>query len=292
MNIYETFVTVVKLGSFSAAAKSLHRSPSSISKKMSQLEDNLNTQLFDRSTRDLSVTEAGKKYFERCVEISKLINEAESELNDLTGSQSGLLKLTWPNSISSSSIVDTVQRFSEAYPEITLDIKVANEHINLIDENIDFAFRMDPKTDSAMIAIELMQPKPVICASKTLIKKYGNIKGIEDLSRLPLLLLDNNAAIQNFWKSLPGFENLNIVNHHRINDINALCQMVVKGFGASLLFEHMISAELSDGSLVRLAPELQLPSQSVYLMYNPLNYKTKQQSLFIDFFKDYYLRST
>jgi len=276
---------VVKLGSFSAAAKKLHRSPSSISKKISLLEQKLNVQLFDRTTRTLAVTEAGRLYYQRCLDISSRISDAENELKNLSDKPCGSIKITWPNAISTSNIVDILRAFTQAYPNIKVDITVTNDLVNLIDENIDFAFRMDKLTDSSMIAIEILRVTPVFCASAEFVKKYGIPPNTHDLAKMPLLLLNHSTAVQKFWKSLPGFKNLSTEDHHKVNDINALYSMVTKGIGATLIFRHTVEENLENGSLIDLMPDYALPDLPVYLVFNKLNYMPKKMRVFLDFFK-------
>jgi len=285
MNTYHTFVTVVKLGSFSAAAKKLHRTPSSISKKIGLLEQKLNVQLFDRTTRTLAVTEAGKLYYERCQDISRRINNAENELKNFSGEPCGPIRITWPNTISTSKIVDVLAAFTEAYPNIQVDVTVTNDRVNLIDENIDFAFRMDSLLDSSMVAIEILKITPVICASASFVEKYGMPKDMHALAKRPMLLLNHTIAVQKFWKSLPGLKNLNIEEHHRVNDINALFQMATRGIGATLIFRHTVERALANGTLVDLMPDYELPSLPIYLMYHKFNYMPKKMRIFIDFFR-------
>ncbi len=288
MNTYHTFVTVVKLGSFSAAAKKLHRSPSAISKKISLLEQKLNVQLFDRTTRTLVITEAGKLYYERCQDISQRIINAESELKSFSGEPSGVLKVTWPNAVSTSNVVKILAEFAEIYPDIKVEVNVTNDNINLIDESIDFAFRMAPLVDSAMVAIELFRVTPVICATPDFVKKYGMPSNMQALAKMPLLLLNYANLIQKFWKSLPGMKGLNIEEHHRVNDINAIYSMAKQGMGATFIFRHTVEKELAEGKLVDLMPELKLPDLPVYLMYHKFNYTPKKMRVFIDFFKQKY----
>jgi DNA-binding transcriptional LysR family regulator len=289
MNTYQTFVTVVKLGSFSAAAKKLCRSPSAISKKIGFLEQKLNVQLFDRTTRTLVITEAGRLYYERCLDISKQISQAESELKELSGEPNGSITVTWPNAISTSNVVPALSAFSEAYPNIKVNVNVTNDSVNLIDESIDFAFRMTPLIDSSMVAIELFRITPVICATPEFVAKYGTQKSPQDLSNMPLLLLNHANLIQKFWKKLPGMEDLNIEKHHRVNDINAIYTMAKQGMGATFIFRHTIEKELSEGTLIDLMPHHKLPEIPVYLMYHKFNYTPKKVRVFIDFFKQHYL---
>lgn len=289
MNIYQIYVTVVQTGSFSAAAKKLHRTPSSISKKMGTLEQRLNVQLFDRTTRNLAITEAGQIYYERCLNIAQQINDAEDELADLSGDPSGTIRLTWPNAISSTSVIETLGEFNQQHPEIKLDIQVTNAHLNLIEEHIDFAIRMNPVIDSSMIAIELFRMAPILCASPEYLERYGTPNQMSDLASLPLLLLNNPSAIQLFWKNLPDMKSLDLSVHNRVDDINALLRMVKNGLGITLLFKHMIEDELAAGTLVACLPEYEFTPQPVYLMFHQNEYVPRKMKLLIDFFKGKYL---
>tara|TARA_R110001592_G_scaffold1911_1_gene11857 strand:- start:33340 stop:34221 length:882 start_codon:yes stop_codon:yes gene_type:complete len=292
MSIYQTFITVVKLGSFSAAAKKLCRSPSAISKKIGLLEQKLNVQLFDRTTRTLVITEAGRLYYERCLEISKQISQAENELKELSGEPNGSITVTWPNAISTSNVVAVLSAFSEAFPNIKVNVNITNDSVSLIDESIDFAFRMAPLIDSSLIAIELFRITPVICATPEFVTKFGLPKSLNALSKMPLLLLNHANLIQKFWKSLSGVKDLNIEEHHQVNDINAIYNMAKQGMGATFIFRHTIEKELAEGTLVDLMPNNKLTEIPVYLMYHKFNYTPKKVRAFIDFFKQHYLSET
>jgi DNA-binding transcriptional LysR family regulator len=288
MNIYHIFVTVVKLGSFSAAAKELHRSPSSISKKMSLLEERLNVQLFDRTTRNLAVTEAGKLYYERCKDIAHRIHEAESELGGLSDEPSGSIRVTWPHTVSTSSIVETIAEFTKLHPQIKIDVTVTNDRINLIDENVDFAFRIDKLTDSSMVALELMRFQPLLCASPSYVERYGTLSNLEELVDKPLLLLNYPSVIQNYWKTLPGLKGLDISAHNRVDDIYALYNMTKRGIGATILARHMVEKDLAEGQLVDLIPHYEFIAQPIYLMYHRYRFMPKKLNMFIEFFKRAY----
>jgi len=285
MNSYDVFILVVKLGGFSKAAKALHRSPSAISKQISALEQKLNSQLFDRTTRNLSLTEAGNIYYERCKEISQKIRDTEEELKDVSGEPSGKLRLTWSNSLSFSRIVTVLSEFSDCYPKIVFDIKITNENINLSDEKIDFAFRQGPLEDSSMIAIKLFDIEPVFCASPAFLKKHGAPKNMLELLKLPLAI---PSYINLPQKSRPFFSGLKLADiekMHRVSDISALYTAAKQGLSASFSFRHIIEQDLSNGSLIDITPIKTMPLLPVFLVYQSCSYMSQKQRAFIDTFK-------
>jgi len=290
MNTYDIFITIVKHGSFSAAAKSLHRTPSTISKQMALLEQRLNLQLFDRTTRTLAMTEAGELYYKHCVDIAQRISNAEFELKEFSGEPGGTIRLTWPAAVSTSSVMETLSKFTQNHPGIKIEISVTHDSVNLIKENIDFAFRMSPSEDSSMIAIKLFDMELVICASHDLVKSY-NMSNEKILASLPLLIPNNTQFIKGIRKFIPELMAIDIENHHRVNDISTIYNMAKRGMGVAILFRHIVEKELADGSFKDLTPGCNIPKQPVYLMFNRLSYTSKKLQLFKDFFKQRYCQN-
>jgi DNA-binding transcriptional LysR family regulator len=285
MNTYDLFVEVVKLKSFSEAAKKFHRSPSAISKQISQLEQKLNTQLIDRTTRSLSITEAGRLYYEKCLDISARMQDAEAELKELAEEPQGIINITWPTAISYSKVVDALSAFIDQYPKIRIKLNANIDVLNLTDENIDIAFRSGPLIDSPMVAITLFKMQPIFCSSPEAIAKFGFPETIQELTQAPMVILNNFNILQKARAALPDFKNLNIEDHHSTNDLQANLNMVKKGMGSTFLFKHMVEKELTEGTLVQVIPGLKFPPVPVHLMYQKLNYMPKKIRCFIDFFK-------
>jgi DNA-binding transcriptional LysR family regulator len=284
MNVYDIFVEVVELKSLSAAAKKLHRSPSAISKQINLLEQKLNVQLLNRTTRSLSVTEAGRIYYVRCKDISQRMNDAESELKDLSGEPSGIINITWPEPLSNSRAVEVLSQFTQKFPDIKARVKVTSEVLDLTDENIDFAFRIAPLVDSSMIAVELFGIDPVVCAAPNIVEHYGLPEKIDDLASMPHIFESHINLSQKIRQLFPNLK-FNNDDHHQVSNYAALQNMAIKGMGAAILFRHAVEKELENGSLIDLAANVTLPSLPVYMMYQRLNYTPKKTRYFIDFFR-------
>ena len=286
---YQIFIEVVETGSLIQTADKLHYSPAAISKQLAKLEESLSVQLFHRSHKKLEITQAGKQFYPRCKAILADIAQAEDALLAEQEAVSGMLCVTLSKALARSSIFDALSGFTQLYPKINFEIRFSDQFEDLHNENIDFAFRMDTLTDSSMIAIELFKFSPIICASPDFVKKYGFPKELQALANMPLLLLNHSNTIQKFWKSLPGMKTLNLEEHHRVNDINALYNMTKKGMGASFIFKHTVAKELEEGSLVNLLPDYKFPELPVYLMYYKFDYTPKKMAVFVNFFKQKYL---
>lgn len=285
MNTYDLFVEVVELKSFSAAAKKLHKSPSSISKQMSQLEQKLGVQLFNRTTRSLSITHAGSVYYQHCKDIAQRMADAELKLKDLSDDTSGKLTITWPEVLSNSQITEVLGRFCKKYPDIKVDIKVSTDILNLTENHIDFAFRVSELEDSSLIAIKLTSIQPLVCVAPEVSEYSDHLQTMKALPELPLLLPTYINFAQKLRQLFPDISHLDKERYHKVDNIHALYYLAKQGMGATILFKHMVEKDLEEGSLVDLTKNLPLPASAIYLMYSKQNYMPKAARYFVDFFK-------
>lgn len=287
MNNYELFIKVVELKSFTAAAKALNRTPSAISKQINTLETKLGVQLLNRTTRALSITNAGSLYYQRCLDITKKIESAEAELRDYSTSPSGQLNVTWPSVLSSSSIIRSLGDFSAKFPDIKIHAKITNDCINLIQEGYDFAIRsygMIDLVDSSLIAIKLGDIQPICCAAPSLLKQYGQPNSIRDIFNMPQVIPTYLPLAQALKKFAPDLESLDETKHHKVSEVHALYHMVKAGLGVGFIGQHVVEQELKNGSLVNLTG-LTLPKLPIYLVFPKLSYQPNINRCFIDHFK-------
>ena len=285
MNNYEAFVSVVKNGSFSAAAKTLHRSPSAVSKLIAQLEEKLDVQLFDRTTRTLKMTEAGELYYARALDIVRRVKDAESELREFSGEPSGLIRLTFPNALSSSPIINVLADFAKRYPKITFDLNVSVEKKNLIEDNFDFAIRQGPLEDSTMVAIRLFDIQPAFCAPPALIEQYGNPTSLQDVLELPLIIPSNINVAKQAKAMQSDLDWSRFHNLHSGVDIPTFLRLAESGFSATFCFRHMMQDYLDRGTLVDITPPQLNIRFPIYLVYQNYQYMPIKHRVFIDFFK-------
>ena len=287
MNNYELFIKVVELESFSKAAKSLNRTPSAVSKQISVLEERLGVQLLNRTTRALSITNAGRLYYERCLDIASKMECAEAELKDYSSLPSGQLKVTWPSVLSSSVVIRSLGDFSEKYPEIKIHAEITNSRINLVQEGFDFAIRAfgtDDLEDTSLVAIKLSYIEPIICATPELLSRYGVPASISEVMRLPLIIPTYLPFTMLAKKIVPDLESIDESKHHKVSEVHGLYHMLKCSLGAGFIGRHIVERELKEGTLVNLTGQL-LPKLPIYLVFPKLSYLPKINRCFIDHFK-------
>ncbi len=159
------FIRVVQMGSFSAVARDQTTSQATISKKIAALETKLGVKLLTRTSRELSLTEAGTGYYEKCVEILAELDEADSVARSQTASPKGILRIAAPIAIARLLVAPTVKSFIEQYPEIKVEVAASDKMVDLIAEGIDVAIRVKQLEDSTLIARHLFENKLVLVAS-------------------------------------------------------------------------------------------------------------------------------
>lgn len=286
---FEVFAAVVETGSFSLAAKRLHKSPSAISKHIAGLESRYNAHFFDRTTRSLKLTEAGNVYYAHSKEMYQRERNVKKELESLTGNPAGEIRLTWPSGMAFSALVPAMGAFSNVYPDIRFDVVATNDIINLKEEGVDIAFRTAPKETADLVGIELFRVQPLFCASPEFIERYGPLEQLSDLSRVPTILPSFMNLMQKARGRFPEMAQIKVDEQHHASDTVGICNMCCAGLGAAFLFEHIIKHELERGELVRLFPQLPIAPLPVHLVHHKERYMPQRLRVFIDFLKRYFL---
>jgi len=287
---HKLFIAAADTGSFSAAARQLHKTPSAVSKQIQALEDKLSVKLFERTTRSLQLTEAGHYYLERCKRLVAEFEAANKELEEFNLKQDGCLHITLSASISGQITRDILAPFSEKFKDIRYELNVTNDNLELIDNRIDFAFRQGPlKNNSSQIGIQLFEMNPVICASPDFVERFGRPSSLDALFSLPLAL---PSYINMSQKLRPFFTDINwlrLDRAHRASDIHTLVDMGVSGISAIFGFKHMLHEQIAEGQLIDITPLPQVPSIPVYLVYQANLYQSVAKKAFIDLVKRHYL---
>ena len=289
MNTYELFIQAVELGSFSAAAKVLNRTPSAVS--IASLEERLEVQLFNRTTRALSITKAGRLYYEQCKEIVKKIEQADAELKNYASEPTGQLNITWPNVLSNSDVVRSLRDFCAQNSGIKLNVKITNDILNLTNDGIDVAIRssgISDLKDSNLVAIKLSSMQPIFCAAPSLLEKHGHPRSLNDVVKLPQIIPTYVPLVQALKKHLPELDPLVEHEHHRVDEINGLRSLVSLGIGAGFVARHVVEDELAAGKLVDLTGNA-LPELPIYLVFQKTSYAPAINRCLIDYLKQRFL---
>ena len=178
----QVFAKVASLGSFSAAARALGMSQSMATKHVDAIEDRLGAQLFQRTTRRLTLTDAGQRYLEACERILVEIEEADAEAAADVAEPRGTLRLNAPLSFGFRQVVPALADFATLNPQLTVDLGLTDRFVDLVEEGWDLAIRLGTLGNSAMIARRLAPAMVVLCASPDYLARHGVPKTLADLA--------------------------------------------------------------------------------------------------------------
>lgn len=237
----------------SAAGREIGLSPAVVSKRISQLEERVGARLFQRTTRQLTLTETGIGYFNRVVDILSLCEEAEDFVCRRNTRPRGLLKVTAPTAFSRLHIAPHIDAFLARYPGIELHVEVGDEFVDIIREGFDLAIRIGELEDSSLVARRIATDARVLCATPSYIGRHGMPANVAELEAHNCLAADTVDV----WR-LRGPDGESQIRPHgtvRCNSGEFIRELVLSGVGIGLLSTWDIGAALSEGKLVVLLPK-------------------------------------
>ncbi|GGX87730.1 transcriptional regulator [Litchfieldella qijiaojingensis] len=260
------FAKVVEQGSFTAASKLLRIPKTTVSRKVQELEQRLGARLLNRTTRKLSLTEAGAVYFEYCNRIAQDLGEAESAVHRLEGSPRGWLRVTAPFTMCTEFTSILIRDFRLLYPEVKIDLVLSNERLDLVANQIDVALRVGPLPDSSLIARPLASYRSFVYASDSYIARHGEPRKPADLAFHPTLAKAADKRSQRyFWQLHNGAreEEVAIDPIAVANDPFVLRRLLIEGHGVMLASEIVACWGPQEGRLHRVlegwsGPEVEL----------------------------------
>ena len=293
LSVLQTFVDVVKQGSFAAVARERNVDPSSVSRAIAGLEEEIGIRLLQRTTRQLSLTEAGMAYFQR---IEPLVDEMQQAIDvaaDMSGQPKGTLRVTASVSFGLKCIVPLLPDFRAMYPDLTVDLVLTDANIDLLADRIDLAIRLGLLADSTLIAQQLMQTRYFICASPQYLKRWGHPELPSDIENHNCLLFPL-PGFRSKWRFKDAKQQENevlIQGHTMISNAIALQQCAIAGMGLALLPNWLIGEDLQQGTLVHVLPSYAVTatefSTAAWLVYPSRAYVPLKVRVFIDFLKQF-----
>lgn len=252
------FATVVEKGSMVAAAESLGMTASAVSQQIRKLEENTQVSLLHRTTRRLTLTEAGEQLYQSCRQIVQLAQQAEQRLAELRDAPVGELRIAAPVGFSGRLITDALAPLLRAHPQLSLRLFFQDEQIDLIEQRIDLAIRVGSLEDSSLVARHIGDWPMWLCAAPSYLARCGPIDGPERLSELDWLSLGHERGAQVTLHGPAGaVQRLRVEGRVVCNNILSVRQFTLAGMGLSLQPEPEIRELLARGELLAVLPRWQ-----------------------------------
>lgn len=285
LNDYYLFAKIVEHGGYNAAARALDEQASKLSRRVTALEESLGVRLLNRTTRKISLTEAGRAFYARCQNLAAEADAARRAVMQTMAEPSGILRISCPVGILHSEASRIANRFLIKYPKTRLMIEATNRRVDVIEEGFDVALRArsSPMDDADVVARALAKDCQSLVASPTLVASLGMPDHLLDFTRYPTLSMLRTDKQHWTFLSDTGEE---IKHTHEprmaVDDLDALRLAAIDGVGATCLPDFLIHEDLAQGKLVRLLPQLHLPQGSIYAVFPSRKGMTPAARAFID----------
>jgi DNA-binding transcriptional LysR family regulator len=287
----DTLMAVIRFGSFAAAARELNVDPSSVSRTVAALEEELGTRLFQRSTRQLAVTEAGAMFAQRLAPLLEELQEIRHAARDSTTRVHGTLRATVSNAFGLQRIVPLLPYFSREHPALDIDLILTDEIVDLVAERIDVAVRLGTLHDSSLVAVPLLKTRYRVVASPEWVRRRGSApEAPQDLQNCDCLSFSMPGFRDRwFFRSLDDGARFGVNVKPRVLMTNglALREVTLGGLGASLLPDWLVGEDLAAGRLVDLFPRHHVAvgdaPTGAWLVYPSRTYVPAKVRAFIDF---------
>lgn len=280
----EVFAEVVEAGGFTAAARRLSLSKSAVSKQVTRLEDRLGVRLLNRTTRRLSLTEAGATFHAACRRVLEEAETAERAVSNLSTAPRGVLKLNAPMSFGFLHLSGAIPAFHARFPQIAIEAVMNDRFVDLIDEGYDVALRIGDLRDSSLVARRIAPCRNVLCASPAYLDRRGRPQRADDLARHDCLLYANTANPREWTLLGPrGRDSVTVAGPLTANNGDLLCAAALGGMGIAKLPTFIVGPCLRDGRLEVVLPDHPVPEQGIHAVYPHSRNLSLKVRVFVDF---------
>ncbi|MBH0088814.1 LysR family transcriptional regulator [Pseudoalteromonas sp. AS71] len=284
----KAFLAVVQEGSFSKAADKLDISPQLVSKYISALEDNLHTRLLHRTTRKVSVTEAGNQYYQRCQQVVIDIEDMENSLNNLSENVSGVLSISAPMSFGVKHLAGLLVDFQNQHPNLKIDLRLTDQFVDIVEQGIDIALRIGTLKSSTLIAKKVAPIRLAIFASPAYLKQNGTPTTLEALQEHNYL----RYAHAEPTKRLKGYDELKnelkLESNLVANNGDLLLNTAIAGGGITMQPTFIAGEALAQGRVVRILKDYEPEPMGLYMVYANRQFLPSKVRAFVDFTSGYY----
>ncbi|WP_113632744.1 LysR family transcriptional regulator [Pectobacterium peruviense] len=281
----ETFIRVVDAGSFKKAAETLHVLPSTVTRSIKELESHLGARLLNRTTRALSITDVGLRYYDSCKAILRDVHAAESVTAQQKEELQGTIRIGATPSLVKNFLIPALPDFCERHPGIRLDFHLGDATVDIVQQGIDCVIRTGEPPLSRLVARRLGTFQWTICASPRYLEQHGYPTTLDSLKEHTAVgYIHSRTGHSTNW----GFHDeahtvaIPLAGQISVNDTDAYLTAGIAGLGLLRIASYMVRQQLSDGHLVRLLPDIEAPREPIFILYPQSRHLSPAIRAFID----------
>lgn len=281
----KTIIAVVETGSFTAAGDRLGLSKALVSKYVGIVEQDLGVRLFNRSTRRISITEAGQSYYASVVPVIESYSEMLDNLSGQGAVANGKLRVSAPVSFGESNLAPLLPELMRRYPNLSIELVLSDKTIDLLEEGVDLAIRIGSVSDSNLIARQITSYPLILCASNDYIERFGTPTSVVELEK-HATVIDSNFKIGRHWPIVsPAGEALtaNVSSRIAVNNPRAVKEVVLAGGGVGLIPEIVVQDDIAAGKLVQVMSNYQTFEFGLFAIYPHRKFVAQKVKTFVEF---------
>ncbi len=286
------FVDVARLGGFAAAARSRNLDPSSVSRAVAGLEQELGVRLFQRSTRKLSLTEAGDLYLSRVAPLIAELSQARDEVQAASKGLTGVLRITASVAFGYQQLAPLFSEFCARHPLLKLEVLLTDTNLHLVNDRIDLAIRLGSRFEGGVICSKLMTTRYRVCASPSYLRSHGTPGKPADLAkhRCLLLSLPEFRGAWHFKDRQGAVQDVDIAGDLLVSNPLVQQRCAVEGMGPALLADWLSNEPVANGLLIDLFPHYEVTATTfdtgVWLLYPSRSYLPFKVRAMVDFLRE------
>ena len=291
LNAIRLFTATVNAGSFSETGRRLGIAPSSVSRQVAALEDSVGARLLQRTTRKLSLTEAGRLYYQRVARILAELDEASAAVSDLEKAPRGVLQVNGPCAFGVRHITPALPEFLARFPQVRIELTLTDSFVDLVEAGADVAVRVGELEDSSLVARRLARNRRILCASPDYLARAGAPEKPQDLTSHNCLIYTRHHG-NVVWKLGSAREpvEVRVDGNLRTNNTEAVHAAVVRGLGIALLPTWLVGQEVQSGRLAEVLGGYQAASDAldtgIHALYPAHRLLSSKVRAFVDFLVD------
>jgi LysR family transcriptional regulator for bpeEF and oprC len=282
------FTRVVQAASFVRAAEALQLPAASVSRMVQALEAHLKVKLLHRDTRNVSLTDEGRDYYDRCVQVLSEIEDMEAAVTDARRGPRGRLKVSLPASLAKSVLIPALPDFLARYPHIDIEMALSDRRINLIEDGMDCAIRVGAALDTNLVAKRIGEVARITCASPAYLQRHGEPTSVADLAHhVGVGYVWDDGARSRPWEFTAG-EQLQEVQPAQtvfVNDADAYLACGLAGLGIVSASDYTLGPAVRSGQLRQILREYTTPPRPVSILFYPNRHMPHRLRAFIDWFE-------
>lgn len=284
MDDLKVFVAVVTAGGFTAGANSLEMTVTATSRRIKALEQRLGIRLLNRTTRQVSLTEAGQVYYDQARLLLADLRATEAQLSQLRSEPVGQIRATAPVSIGAKRLAPLISRFIQQHSRLQVQLQLDDRFIDIVAEGFDVALRIGYPQDSSLIMRSLIPIPRYVCASPDYLARHGRPEQPIDLIRHDCLHY-NNVSVRDEWtfNGDNGLEVVEVQGTFCSNNGDALCMAAAEGLGVVLLPDFLVEEQLRTHRLERLLEGFEPPPFELFALYPSRQFVPRKIQLFLDY---------